>query len=134
MRGAGRRARDAMDEQPLETQEFHALSIERRGAVLVVTIDHPDSELNAVDEVLHEELTALFRALRRESQARAVHSDRRLRRLLSNGNVAAANKHREVRIRNIGGGEPAEEMRLRGCIRNVIAHEKSTASTGRWER
>jgi len=37
-----------------------------------VTIAHPTSELNAVDERLHHDLTALFAMLRREDQARAV--------------------------------------------------------------
>lgn len=40
--------------------------------VLVVTIDNPSSELNAVDDVLHEELAQLFRELKREDRARAV--------------------------------------------------------------
>jgi enoyl-CoA hydratase len=39
---------------------------------LRVTIDHPGSELNAVDEALHHDLTALFAGLRRETSARAV--------------------------------------------------------------
>jgi enoyl-CoA hydratase len=52
--------------------DFETLRIERIGDVLRVTIDHPLSELNAVDERLHRELTALFAALRRESEARAV--------------------------------------------------------------
>ena len=56
----------------LEDAGFKALRIERRGSVVVVTIDHPDSDLNAVDGLLHEELAALFRLLKREDQARAV--------------------------------------------------------------
>ena len=40
--------------------------------MLVVTIDHPESDLNAVDELLHAELGVLFRELRREGEARAV--------------------------------------------------------------
>jgi enoyl-CoA hydratase len=56
----------------LETRAFEALRIERRDAVLEITIDHPKSELNAVDGLLHEELTRLFGALREESEARAV--------------------------------------------------------------
>ena len=51
---------------------FEALRVERRGALLEVAIAHPKSDLNAVDALLHEELTALFRALRREREARAV--------------------------------------------------------------
>jgi enoyl-CoA hydratase len=52
--------------------EFEALRLARRGAVLEVTIDHPRSELNAVDGLLHDELARLFRALREEREARAV--------------------------------------------------------------
>jgi enoyl-CoA hydratase len=40
--------------------------------VLRVAIEHPTSELNAVDALLHDELGRLFRGLRRESEARAV--------------------------------------------------------------
>jgi enoyl-CoA hydratase len=56
----------------LEDHRFQTLRIERRGFVLEVTIDNPKSDLNAVDGTLHEELTALFRELRSESEARAV--------------------------------------------------------------
>src|SRR5207245_1429753 len=45
---------------------------ERVGQVLRVTIDHPSSALNAVDDRLHHDLTALFAGLKRESEARAV--------------------------------------------------------------
>jgi enoyl-CoA hydratase len=51
---------------------FRALHFERLGPVLRVTIDHPGSELNAVDALLHDELGRLFRELRRETEARAV--------------------------------------------------------------
>jgi enoyl-CoA hydratase len=40
--------------------------------VLRVTIQHPTHELNAVDELLHDELGRLFRGLRREREARAL--------------------------------------------------------------
>jgi len=56
----------------LDAEGFQTLRVERRGRVLIVTIDHPDSELNAVDHVLHEEFTRLFRELKREERARAV--------------------------------------------------------------
>jgi enoyl-CoA hydratase len=49
-----------------------ALSLERRGHVLVVTIDHPTSELNAVDQLLHDEFGELFAMLKREGDARAI--------------------------------------------------------------
>jgi enoyl-CoA hydratase len=52
--------------------DFETLALERVGDVLKVTIAHPTSELNAVDERLHRDLTALFAMLRREDQARAV--------------------------------------------------------------
>ncbi|MDJ0865401.1 MAG: enoyl-CoA hydratase-related protein [Myxococcota bacterium] len=56
----------------LEHVEFETLRCTRRGPLLEVVIDHPDSELNAVDGRLHEELATLFRELRRERTARAV--------------------------------------------------------------
>ena len=59
-----------MRREPLP--EFTTLHSERIGDVLKITIAHPTSELNAVDEALHEDLAALFRALRRETAARCV--------------------------------------------------------------
>jgi enoyl-CoA hydratase len=56
----------------MRTEDFTTLELERRGHVLRVTIAHPASELNAVDEALHGDLTRLFAGLRREEQARAV--------------------------------------------------------------
>jgi len=52
--------------------DFATLRLERVGHVLRVTIDHPSSPLNAVDDRLHHDLTALFAALKREDEARAV--------------------------------------------------------------
>jgi enoyl-CoA hydratase len=49
-----------------------AIRTERRGHVLVVTIDHPTSSVNAVDELLHDEFGELFAALKREGDARAI--------------------------------------------------------------
>jgi enoyl-CoA hydratase len=51
---------------------YEALSFERLDDVLRVAIDHPQSALNAVDALLHAELTRLFRELKREDAARAV--------------------------------------------------------------
>lgn len=51
---------------------FTTLALERRGHVLRVTIAHPTSPLNAVDEALHRDLTALVAGLRRETEARCV--------------------------------------------------------------
>lgn len=56
----------------LSPDDYTALRIERQDDVLCVTIDHPRSELNAVDELLHAELARLFRDLRGEREARAV--------------------------------------------------------------
>ena len=54
------------------TQEFSTIDVTRDGDVLVVTIDHPSSAVNAVDHDLHRDLTALFPRLRAERDARAV--------------------------------------------------------------
>jgi enoyl-CoA hydratase len=52
---------------------YQALRLEQLdGEVLRVAIDHPRNELNAVDALLHSELTRLFRELKREERARAV--------------------------------------------------------------
>jgi len=51
---------------------YRALDFERLGDVLRITIDHPESDLNAVDGVLHAELARVFRELKREDSARAV--------------------------------------------------------------
>lgn len=56
----------------MTSDDFTTLQLERRGHVLRVTIAHPTSPLNAVDEALHRDLTALFAGLRREDDARAV--------------------------------------------------------------
>jgi enoyl-CoA hydratase len=52
--------------------DYRALAIERLDRVLQITIAHPDNALNAVDALLHEELTRVFRELKREDDARAV--------------------------------------------------------------
>ena len=56
----------------IEADDYRALRIERDGRVLRIIVDHPDSPLNAVDALLHDELTRVFAALKRESEARAV--------------------------------------------------------------
>jgi enoyl-CoA hydratase len=48
------------------------IRLERDGDVLVATIDHPDSIVNAVDGRLHHDLGELFRTLKTEATARAV--------------------------------------------------------------
>ena len=61
-----------MQTDRIEDSEFRALRFERREGVLRVVIDHPSSPRNAVDELLHGELTRLFAGLKREREARAV--------------------------------------------------------------
>jgi enoyl-CoA hydratase len=56
----------------LDASSFKALRLERTGAVLRVVIAHPSSPLNAVDDLLHGELTRVFRELKREDEARAI--------------------------------------------------------------
>ena len=51
---------------------METIGLERHGAVLVATIDHPDSPVNAVDGRLHHDLGELFRTLKTEGSARAV--------------------------------------------------------------
>lgn len=51
---------------------FDTLEVERIGPVVRITIAHPRSELNAVDDALHRDLTILFSLLRREVDARAA--------------------------------------------------------------
>lgn len=51
---------------------FEAITVERLGNVLRLTIAHPSSTVNAIDDLLHHELTTLFGLLRRETVARAV--------------------------------------------------------------
>lgn len=54
------------------SHEFTTIDFAREGDVLVVTIDHPTSPINAVDGALHEDLAALFPRLQSEREARAV--------------------------------------------------------------
>ena len=56
----------------MTSEDFATLKLARVGHVLRVTIDHPSSALNAVDERLHHDLTALCAGLKREAEARAV--------------------------------------------------------------
>jgi enoyl-CoA hydratase len=56
----------------ITTSTFRCLRFERDGDVIVVTIDRPGSDLNAVNDELHEDFARLFRELRLETVARAV--------------------------------------------------------------
>ncbi len=51
---------------------METIRTERDGDVLIVTIDHPTSAMNAVDERLHHDLWRLFRELAAEDAARAI--------------------------------------------------------------
>ncbi|MDQ3389954.1 MAG: enoyl-CoA hydratase-related protein [Actinomycetota bacterium] len=51
---------------------METIGIERRGDVVVATIDHPGSDVNAVDAALHHDLGELFRMLKREDTGRAA--------------------------------------------------------------
>lgn len=57
-----------MNSDDFKTLQFEYLD----GQVLKITIDHPDSAMNAVDDTLHSEFTRLFRELKQEDDARAV--------------------------------------------------------------
>jgi len=48
------------------------IDVQRSGDLIIATIDHPGSPVNAVDAVLHREFGELFRTLKHESSARAV--------------------------------------------------------------
>ena len=56
----------------LASARFDTLEVEMMGAVARVTIAHPHSDLNAVDDDLHRDLSTLFGLLRRETEARAA--------------------------------------------------------------
>jgi enoyl-CoA hydratase len=51
---------------------METIDLDRDGDVLVATIAHPDSAMNAVDGRLHHDLGELFRTLKQEDEARAV--------------------------------------------------------------
>ena len=53
-----------MEQNELNAANYRALRFEFLDKVLRVTIDHPESPLNAVDDLLHAELTRLFSELK----------------------------------------------------------------------
>ena len=57
-----------MQQSDYQTLQFEYLDDQ----VLKITIDHPSSDMNAVDGLLHDEFTRLFRDLKQEDDARAV--------------------------------------------------------------
>lgn len=54
------------------TDRLPTLEVDRVGGVLRVMIDHPRSQVNAIDADLHHDLARLFAGLRDEREARAV--------------------------------------------------------------
>jgi enoyl-CoA hydratase len=74
---------------------YTTLETARQGHVLRVTIAHPTSPVNAVDEALHHDLTRLFAELRREREARAVLLTGRGRAFSAGGDFAWFPKLRE---------------------------------------
>lgn len=52
--------------------QLPTIAINRQEGVLTAVIDSPRSRLNTVDGQLHEDLTALFRMLKREDEARVA--------------------------------------------------------------
>ena len=75
------------DTKPQEPR-FQALRLRHDGDVLIVTIEHPKSELNAVDDLLHGELARLFGYLRDGCGARAVVLTARGRAFSAGGDFA----------------------------------------------
>ncbi len=56
----------------IDPETYQALRFERRDDVLRIAIEHPTHPQNAVDALLHAELTRLFAELKREDEARAI--------------------------------------------------------------
>ncbi|HZP41836.1 MAG TPA: hypothetical protein VFD84_10050 [Candidatus Binatia bacterium] len=56
----------------MKTADFATLEIERLGDVPRITIAHPTSRLDAVDDRLHHDSTALFASSSPPSRARAA--------------------------------------------------------------
>ena len=54
------------------SHELATIDLRRDGDVLIATIRHPTSAMNAVDGMLHEDLARLFPLLKAEREARAV--------------------------------------------------------------
>ncbi len=57
----------------LTPDDFDSIRFDRLdGDVLLVTLDRPENDLNAVDDRMHDELTRLFPFLQNEDQARCI--------------------------------------------------------------
>ncbi len=64
------------------------IHLDRHDDILIATVDHPDSPVNAVDGRLHHDFGELFRLLKREDQARAVILTGRGRAFSAGGDMA----------------------------------------------
>lgn len=64
------------------------IEVQRSGDVIVASIDHPTSPVNAVDARLHRDLAELFRTLKQESSARSVVLTGRGRAFSAGGDMA----------------------------------------------
>lgn len=56
----------------MEDLNLETIRVERDGHILIATIDHPRSPMNAVDGVLHHDLARLFAEAKTEDSARAM--------------------------------------------------------------
>ena len=61
-----------MTTEGLDFDHYEAIRFAVDGDVVRITIDHPESPLNAVDDLLHRDLTRLFADLKRETRFRAA--------------------------------------------------------------
>ena len=84
--------------ESIDASNYRALRFKRQGDVLIITIDHPSNKLNAVDDVLHTELTRLFADLKRESRARAAVITGAGRMFSAGGDFEHVGKHVVARV------------------------------------
>lgn len=79
---------------------------ERVGPVLRVVIDHPTSELNAIDGALHHDLDRVLAGLRDEAEARVILLTGRRKAFSAGGDFAwfpeLADPHRREEVRQAG--------------------------------
>src|SRR5437016_14016141 len=67
-------------------ETYRTISIERRGRILVLTLDRPDA-LNAVDAALHAELAHIFVEVRHDAEADVVVLTGRGRAVCAGGEI-----------------------------------------------
>lgn len=88
----------------IEDRDFHTLEVTRHDYVLRVVFAHPDNSLNLFDRQMHDDVTELFRELRRERAARAV-------LLTARGRCFSGGGHHDL-FRSYTSMEPVEHIRL----------------------